>query len=67
MAISGKKEEHSIKLIEFRISMIKEALLIVILASSILAGYIIAYLCRDELVSGRKWFLQEPGYNRGWW
>jgi len=36
--------------------MIKEALIILILASSIPAGYILAYLCIDELVSGRKWF-----------
>ena len=36
--------------------MIKQVIIVIILASSIPVGYILAYLCRDELVSGRKWF-----------
>jgi len=30
--------------------------LILILATSIPVGLLLAYLCRDELVPGRKWF-----------
>jgi len=37
--------------------MIKELLVIVVLISSFPLGYLLAYLCRDELVQGRKWFL----------
>ena len=36
--------------------MIKAALIILVLASAFPVGWLLAYLCRDELVSGRKWF-----------
>ena len=36
--------------------MLKELLLILVLASSYPVGLLLAYLTRDELVSGRKWF-----------
>jgi len=36
--------------------MIKEILVIVIILLSIPAGYLIAWLCMDELVIGRRWF-----------
>lgn len=32
-------------------------LLILVLLSSFPIGYLLAYLCRDELVQGRKWFI----------
>jgi len=32
-------------------------LLIVILLSAFPIGYFLAWLCRDELVAGRKWFI----------
>ncbi|MBM3234120.1 hypothetical protein FJZ19_03425 [Candidatus Pacearchaeota archaeon] len=31
-------------------------LLVLILLTSFPAGYLLAHLCRDELVPGRKWF-----------
>jgi hypothetical protein len=31
-------------------------LMVVILATAFPAGYLLAYLCRDELKNGRKWF-----------
>lgn len=31
-------------------------LLIIIIASAFPAGYLLAYLCKDELKAGRKWF-----------
>lgn len=39
--------------------MIKELqtlITILIMASSFPAGYLLAWLCKDELVAGRKWF-----------
>ena len=36
--------------------MIKETLTLIILFTSFPVGYLLAYLCRDELVSLRKWF-----------
>lgn len=31
-------------------------LIFIILAAAFPAGYLLAYLCRDELQNGRKWF-----------
>jgi hypothetical protein len=31
--------------------------ILIIMATSLPAGYIIAYFCKDELVAGRKWFI----------
>lgn len=36
--------------------MLKEIVLVAIILLSVPIGYLIAYLCRDELVVGRKWF-----------
>jgi hypothetical protein len=36
--------------------MIKEILVAAIILLSIPTGYLIAWLCRDELIVGRKWF-----------
>lgn len=36
--------------------MIKEMLVVVLILLSIPAGYWIAWLCRDELIMGRRWF-----------
>lgn len=36
--------------------MIETMIIAVILASSFPAGYLLAYLCKEELVMGRKWF-----------
>jgi len=36
--------------------MIETLLIAVILASSFPVGYLLAYLCKEELVTGRKWF-----------
>ncbi|MFH1307271.1 MAG: hypothetical protein ABIH72_00275 [archaeon] len=38
------------------IEMINIILTILVLVSSVPAGYLIAWLARDELVAGRKWF-----------
>lgn len=32
-------------------------LIVVIIISSLPIGYLLSYLCKDELVSGRKWFI----------
>ena len=37
--------------------MIKELLITIVLILGFPAGYLLAYLCKEELVSGRKWFL----------
>jgi len=37
--------------------MIKELLLAIVLLLGIPAGYLLAWLCKEELVLGRKWFL----------
>ncbi|MCX6748721.1 MAG: hypothetical protein NT076_03880 [Candidatus Pacearchaeota archaeon] len=37
--------------------MIKELLIIIILILAFPVGYFLAYFCKEELVSGRKWFL----------
>lgn len=36
--------------------LIKLILSIVIIVLAIPVGYLLAYLCKDELVKGRKWF-----------
>lgn len=36
--------------------MLKEVLIVIILISAVPLGYLLAYLCRDELKQGRKWF-----------
>ena len=36
--------------------MLTILLAILILISSFPSGYLLAYLCKDELVQGRKWF-----------
>jgi len=36
--------------------MLKDILVIIIILTAFPVGYLIAYLCRDELVDGRKWF-----------
>lgn len=36
--------------------MLKEILVLVMLVLSIPLGFWVAWLCRDELVSGRRWF-----------
>jgi len=36
--------------------MLKEILILVLLLIAVPVGYIISYLCRDELIIGRKWF-----------
>ncbi len=36
--------------------MLKILLAILILILSFPSGYLLAYLCRDELIAGRKWF-----------
>ncbi len=36
--------------------MLREALFILVMLSSFPVGYLLAYLCREELVAGRKWF-----------
>jgi hypothetical protein len=34
----------------------QDVIVILILLSSFPVGYLLAHLCRDELVAGRKWF-----------
>lgn len=36
--------------------MLKEILAILVLLLAFPSGYLLAYLCRDELLEGRKWF-----------
>ena len=36
--------------------MIETLLIMLILASAFPVGFLLAYLCREELVSGRRWF-----------
>lgn len=37
--------------------MIKELLIVMIIVLAFPVGYLLAYLCKDELVSGRRWFM----------
>lgn len=36
--------------------MLREVLIVLVILSSLPVGWLLAYLCRDELVAGRKWF-----------
>ena len=36
--------------------MIKEMLIAIVILLGIPTGYLVAWLCRDELVEGRNWF-----------